>query len=257
MMMERLLVDMTTGVHIIKPDGSQMRVEDTVCIQPRCVKEKAEQQTRTKKKAEVFTPSWLCCRMVNDIDEVWFGRKDVFNLMYGHTWVPTDGHIAFDGEKTWRDYVMSTRLEITCGEAPYVVSRYDTVTGESIPINRRIGMLDRKLRVVTENTDNEADWLRWSEKALQSVYGYEYQADNLMLARVNVLLTYCEYMDAAIGREPTEKELLFVANIICWNFWQMDGLSDKIPGTDTYCRICDWRAGQAIEFRSLKDGGNG
>ena len=254
MMMERLLVDMTTGANIIKPDGSQMRVEDTVCIQPRCIKSKDAQKTRTKKKAEVFTPSWLCCRMLNDIDEEWFGRKDVFNTMHGHTWVPTDGHIEFDG-KTWREYVMYRGLEITCGEAPYITSRYDTVTGDSIPINRRIGILDRKLRVVTENTDNEEDWLRWAEKAIQSVYGYEYQADNLLLARINVLLTYCEYMEAVIGRETTETELISVTNIICWNLWQMDGLTDTIPGTNISCRICDWRAGHAIEFNELKDGG--
>ena len=47
------------------------------------------------------------------------------------------------------------RLEISCGEAPYLVSRYDTVMGETIPISQRIGLLDRKLRVVSENTDTE------------------------------------------------------------------------------------------------------
>lgn len=44
------------------------------------------------------------------------------------------------------------RIEISCGEAPYLVSRYDTVTGEFIELLSRIVLLDRKLRVVTENT---------------------------------------------------------------------------------------------------------
>ena len=51
--------------------------------------------------------------------------------------------------------VVAFRLEISCGEAPYLVSRYDTVTGETIPISQRIGLLDRKLRVISENTDTE------------------------------------------------------------------------------------------------------
>ena len=33
------------------------------------------------------------------------------------------------------------------------------VTGETIPIAKRIGLLDRKLRVVSENTETEEVWL--------------------------------------------------------------------------------------------------
>jgi hypothetical protein len=39
-------------------------------------------------------------------------------------------------------------MEISCGEAPYLVSRYDTVSGNIISVDDRIGLLDRKLRVV-------------------------------------------------------------------------------------------------------------
>ena len=45
-------------------------------------------------------------------------------------------------------------MEITCGEAPYLVSRYDVVKGEIIPVEDRIGILDRKLRVINENIDD-------------------------------------------------------------------------------------------------------
>ena len=79
------------------------------------------------------------------------------------------------------------RLEITCGEAPYLVSRYDTVTGRTIPISERVGLLDRKLRVVHENTGTEAEWKKWARRAVESVYGYEFQGDNLLLARENNL----------------------------------------------------------------------
>lgn len=47
------------------------------------------------------------------------------------------------------------RLEISCGEAPYLVSRYDSVTGKTIKIKNRIGLLDRKLRIVSENIEEE------------------------------------------------------------------------------------------------------
>ena len=49
-------------------------------IQPRVLKNKEQQQERTRAKAEVFTPSWICNKMNNHCDEEWFGRKDVFNV---------------------------------------------------------------------------------------------------------------------------------------------------------------------------------
>ena len=38
--------------------------------------------------------------------------------------------------KSWKDYISNRVLEITCGEAPYLVSRYDTVTGKMIDIEK-------------------------------------------------------------------------------------------------------------------------
>ena len=101
-------------------------------LQPRISKSLEEQQARTRKKAEVMTPVWLCNKMNNYADEQWFGRKDVFNHENeDNTWTVTEGKIDF-GKKSWKKYVDSRRLEITCGEAPYLVSRYDTTTGELI-----------------------------------------------------------------------------------------------------------------------------
>ncbi|MBO7084803.1 hypothetical protein J6W20_02645 [bacterium] len=41
-------------------------------------------------------------------------------------------------------------MEITCGEAPYLVSRYDVTDGtlKIQPIAGRVGLLDRKLRII-------------------------------------------------------------------------------------------------------------
>ena len=41
-------------------------------------------------------------------------------------------------------------MEVSCGEAPYITSRYDTVSGDYIEVPDRIGLLDRKLRVISE-----------------------------------------------------------------------------------------------------------
>lgn len=89
------------------------------------------------------------------VDDAWFGRKNVFNTCDGDSWKVTDGVIAFPNNKTWQQYVDARRLEISCGEAPYLVSRYNTVTGEPIQVSDRIGILDRKLRIVSENTQTE------------------------------------------------------------------------------------------------------
>jgi len=206
--------------------------DNGMVIVPRSVKSRQQQQQRSREMAEVFTPSWVCNAQNNLVDNAWFDREGIFNTENpDHTWTVNTALITFPEGKTWRDYVRDTRLEITCGEAPYIVSRYDTVSGESIPIEQRIGLLDRKLRVVSENVDNTTDWLKWAQVAYQNVYGYEWQGDNLLLARENLLMTFIDYYKAKFGKEPQLKSLLYIAYIISWNFWQMDGLKGVIPGS--------------------------
>lgn len=138
--------------------------EQDSLVQPRVEKALEHQTNRTRDKAEVFTPSWICNAQNNLVDEQWFGRKDIFNIQKNIEWKATTEKIVFpdDRQHTWQKYVDAQRLEISCGEAPYLVSRYDTVTGKFIPVAQRIGLLDRKLRVVGENTSTEADG-SWSE----------------------------------------------------------------------------------------------
>lgn len=250
-------------------------------IQPRITKAKEHQDNRTKDKAEVFTPSWICNQQNNLVDEQWFGRKNVFNIPTNGSWITVAEPIIFpeDKSKSWKAYVDARRLEISCGEAPYLVSRYDTVSGDMIDIERRIGLLDRKLRIVNENTDSEADWLNWSLRAFQSVYGYEYQGDNLLLARENLLYTFADNMLYKLKRKPTFEELRIIARVISWNIWQMDGITctvpfgkieeryrqmtlfDWIPANQEQeqpkqqmCRITDWRSKVSMTYKSLLGG---
>lgn len=138
--------------------------QNTQLIQPRIEKAQSDQVNRTRNKAEVFTPAWICNAQNNLIDEAWFGQKNVFNTMHGEMWNTATTTIVFPAvkEKSWKAYVDANRLEISCGEAPYLVSRYDAATGKMIPLTERIGLLDRKLRVVNENCDDETQWFQLS-----------------------------------------------------------------------------------------------
>lgn len=250
---------------------------NTKIIQPRTAKSKEEQINRTRNAAEVFTPSWICNEMNNHCDEQWFGRPNVFNTPNGHFWITNHEKITFpeNGKSKragWMKYVDSKRLEITCGEAPYLVSRYDTTTGDFLPIKMRIGILDRKLRVVNENTNDETDWFNWAKRAFESTYGYEYQGDNLLLARENLLWTFIDYYQQRFDIEPTLVQKKQIANVIAWNIWQMDGLTDTVPFatsessenqlelfdnltkiyTPVLCKIKDWRSDKTFYFRDLK-----
>ncbi len=233
-------------------------------IMPRVLKCKQLQIDRTKDKAEVFTPSWVCNAQNNLVDEAWFGRKDVFNREVvnedgTHTWIPTEGKIEFpegDKQKTWKKYVSENRLEITCGEAPYLVSRYDTTTGESIPLHNRIGLLDRKLRVVSENTEGSKDWLTWARKAYMSTYGYEWQGDNLLLAREALLYTFIEYYKDRFPNETLKKSsIVGIARIISWNLWQMDGIKMVVPDScDKQIETNLWGETKKCECKACKEG---
>lgn len=209
-------------------------------IRPRAVKSKREQTQRAKDKAEVFTPAWICNAQNNLIDEAWFGRKDgLFNSPDPedpHKWINNEEPISFEGTgKDWKDYVADMRLEITCGEAPYLANRYDAVTGEYNEVAKyRIGLLDRKLRIVSENAKDSKEWILWAKVALRSTYGFEWQGDNLLLAREALFFTFEEHYIARFGEKKFNQNKMRmmpgVAYIVSWNVWQMDGLTYGLPG---------------------------
>ena len=293
-LLDRLLADKTTKANILWATDAYSGMgsdyqrdkeikaplitgEHSSIIKNRARKALEQQSERTRQHAEVFTPLWVCAKMNDYADEVWFGKPEVFT----RDGEPTE-RVEFPKGKSWQRYVDSRRLEITCGEAPYLVSRYDVSTGESIPIERRIGLLDRKLRVVNENTATEDEWLKWTLRAFQSTYGYEFQGDNVLISRVNLLTTFEEYLTARWKRKPTKKEYEKITNIIAWNLWQMDGLTSALPyckaedeyrqmsifdwlgmnenvdaaNTQPRCRIMNWLGGRSVEFINLPIRGN-
>lgn len=250
-------------------------------IKPRLGKTQIEQENRSRDKAEVFTPSWMCNIQNNLVDEMWFGKKDVFNKELSKSWKANEQKVTFPENKTWQEYIKSVRLEITCGEAPYIVSRYDTVTGKVIPIKERIGLLDRKLRVICENVETKEEWLEWTEIAYKSIYGYDWQGDNILIARENLFFTLQDYYREMFKQELDMANMIIFAEIISWNIWQMDGAKGVIPNscrndkkdkkTDgknakecigcakdniykhngKYCKIMDWEKEKIIKFIDL------
>lgn len=259
--------------------------ENGLILRPRVNKSKAEQEYRSRDKAEVFTPAWICNSQNNLIDKAWFGTESPFNIETENGWITNLDKIAFPEDKGWTEYVNDTRLEITCGEAPYLASRYNVVTGEEIPVKERIGLIDRKLRVVSENCDDEKSWIEWAIKAYKATYGFEWQGDNLLLAREALLFTFIDFFEDKFARKPAKAHTRKIVEIISWNLWQMDGLKGVIPGTchekvtqeislfgdidetvekckgcetndiykhnGVYCKIKDWKARRTIRFVDL------
>ncbi len=265
--MRKLLQDKTTGKNIIfaTDDYTPYGCYDTdhitenallgfasLDIQPRVMKDRTEQSERTRKKAEVFTPTWIVKKMNDHCDTVWHMDK-----------------YADD----WQKYISLRILEITCGEAPFLVTRYDTTTGEPLLISERTGILDRKLQAI--QADDEETWIKWAYKAYESTYGYEFQGDNLLIARINLLVTFCDYLNELWHRQASDGELKHLTNIIVWNLWQMDGLNDTVPlgvpGEEFHqfslfddeepvdleadsCKIYNHRSSNSLLFADIKEG---
>lgn len=298
--LETLLIDRTTGENILWGTDDYVSAQEECThdaeikihqitgahngiIKPRALKTKDAQKARSKDKAEVFTPAWICNAQNNLVDEAWFGYKNPFNAPntskkspHEYTVSPLKKYdpeqkVRFPEGKTWQEYVMLNRLEVSCGEAPYLVNRYDSDSATVRFRNKlkmRIGLLDRKMRVICENAQSKEEWLNYTRLAYQHIYGFEWQGDNLLLARENMLLTLFDYYQYQFGKGemPDMGYVEDIARIISWNMWQMDGLSLQIiyapkrkfnqnamfeEENETFCKIMDWDEQKPIYFASL------
>lgn len=218
-----LLADHSTNGLIIQATGlNPLCPVDPSTIKPRWLKAKEEQKSRTKHNGEVFTPLWLVNKMIDNLED-----EDPIRLLR---------------------YVEKTFLEICCGEAPFIAQLYDPVSGESIPLSERKGILDRKLQLIPKDKLKE-DWLYLGFLALKSVYGYEYQGDSLYLARLNVLKDFIEHYEEAIGEIASEEIQEEAARIISWNFLQMDGLTYQVPLKKAPVYLMDWESRKMVRFK--------
>lgn len=282
-LLDKLLVDKTTRRHILwgtnayRERGERYANDCEIfvtlvlfnnlgVIKTRARKAFEQQVGRTKLHGEVATPLWVCNKMIDAIDCEWFGiehlPKDV--------WQRIDT-LFQQTKKSWKKYVDNKRLEIACGEAPYLIQRYDGTNGMMISIEERTGILDRKLHVVSAYATTQEEWIHWAIRAVEATFGYEYQGDNLLIARVNVIKTFIEFYTYKWNEIPHIKLLNQLITKITWNLWQMDGLTGAIPCymdsieetslfdelittvTQPLCKVYDWRnMKKSILFSAMK-----
>lgn len=231
--LDMLLKDRTTLQNILWgcddygfPANSQIersQIADGNTIIPRFEKEKHISTGRRKSKGEVFTPIGIV-KIQNDITESQFSG-------------------------TWIEYVSHTVLEVTCGEAPYLVNRYDVVTGETMLLKERQGLLDRKFAKVSENISEEQIWKQYALNALKATYGFELQGDSLLIARENIFESWKDYYYQKFPNGTiTLEEEIEVAEIISYNIFQMDGVSSCIPYSDTPVKVMNWGTNEIEQF---------
>lgn len=158
---------------------------------------------------------------------------------------------------TYSTALRKTFIEPACGEAPFICMRYDAVSGEPISILERDGILDQKFRngvyqhpifpMLYSGFYDDA------KLAVKSVYGTEKHIPSLIIARMNVLLTFIEYTHFYFSHSgqfkkhpvPEEEHIREIAEIICWNFWQMDFLN---PQDEV---IKDWTTGEIVRWKDF------
>lgn len=236
----RLLRDMTTCKNILFAtdsyvDGGYCEADkitvdalNAVGLKPRCEKRDAEHKSGTKKKAEVFTSAKLVKSMIDAME-----NKN-----------PVDD---------WMVYVENAFLEITCGEAPFLTTRYDAADGHKLPVNDRVGVLDRKLSIINQRAQWDAGHvIGLLMTALRSCYGYEWSGDSLVIARINVWLTFLEAWRGLALPDMDEDMTHYVTDIICWNLWQMDGLNGTVPITGEKCLVMNWASGTVETYPTPK-----
>lgn len=173
-------------------------------IKPRALKDRDMQLARTKSKAEVFTPVWVVRRQNDEVDKTY--ESDDLETYVSRKWI-----------------------EITCGEAPYMTTRYDMETGNLILLKNRVGFIDRKLKRINREINDKAEWQRLVELAYKSSYGFEWSGDSLLIARENLLYTYRDFYVEKWGEEPLYGLFEEIAKIISYNIFQMDGEKYIIP----------------------------
>lgn len=226
-----------------------IKFKDISALRPRFAKQQGQQKLRTKQRAEVYTPSWIVELQNSAVDQEF-------------------------SSLTLDEYVDKLWLEITAGEAPYITSRYHMDSGEFIPLNQRVGFLDRKLARINQEITTVEDWLDYAKRAYQATYGFEYQGDSLYIGRMNAFLTFIENYHQQFDDLPPFDWQIQIAKIVSWNIFQMDGLSYTKPETEEIeiedtqldlfvevspkikknkvdVKIMDWQLNKKVLFKSL------
>lgn len=209
-------------VNILKQErttGKLLKVK--LPVLPRYMKSRLDQRERTKAKAEVFTP----VSIVKKMNDMWDN----------------------DFKEDYNDYISAVVLEACCGEAPFLTTRYNAMTGERVDIKDRVGLLDRKLQHIPDNVDKDI-WVELATRALKASYGFEWQEDSIYLARENLLMNVIEHYVDKFGLYPKQSTVREWAEIVSYNIFRMDGLTLCIPETSKKAKVMNWETGEIEHF---------
>ena len=168
-------------------------------VSPHYLRTQSDRKQRAQKQAEVVTPLKLVKMMVDNLVKE---SPEIVN--------------------SWQALAKSTVLEPACGETPFITTRYDIETGDIIPLNKRVGFLDRKFAEIDKAVNNEKDWLKWAFEAVNSVWGFDADGGSVLIARTNIVNTFADHLQEKWNRTPTRKELKWLATITQHNYFQDD-----------------------------------
>lgn len=165
---------------------------------------------RTDERADVATPLWVLKAQNVLVDVAWF--EDGSNLQ-------------FRAGCKWQNYVRARRLELACGDAPYLTSRYDALSKEEVRLDERVGLLDRKLQVVDVYAD-DLTWKKWALVALKATFGVEIKVDKVARARENLVKTLVEHYERRFGTELDDETIEQAQKISEENIMVLDALDE-------------------------------
>lgn len=103
-------------------------------------------------------------------------------------------------------------------------------------------ILERKLTAITQHYDAR-NWKTKSLLALSSIYGIEFLADNLEVARSRMFLTYLDWYEQHLGEHLTSKSDLYRSAhyLIHKNIVRGNTLTKRHPETDKFIVLNEWK----------------
>lgn len=214
--LETLLTDKSTRRPLVWPSGPNhpaawMSREDFLRPQLAAEDPQAEQ-------AEFL--EWN--RKLNTLDAAWFGHEPAFNEESAQGWQTLSEPVAFDDPFHWKKYVTRPVFLFQAGHGQALVFRPFAQGAEPMQYGKRMGILDRRLRIISENTREESEWLRWAESALQSLYGTDVSPLAIFQARLSALVAVREAYAQRFGGQLPVREEKYMVTTLCWNLFQMD-----------------------------------
>lgn len=243
------------------------------------IKPSANRKSNEIDRVKLIFDSW---RFDVDNDDN-YGFKFDYNNVFG------EGLEEYFNKYKEDDFINKKILVMECEEGTCFVNRYNLETKEIVEPFKRNGIMDKKLNIINQKTDDENEWYNMVLLAYKNVYGFEYRGDNVLLTRENLLHGFVDNYKYKFGKKPSVERVTEIAKIISWNIWQMDALKFVIPHScinvkkenfqlsifeeenetlsgnwclgcrldehtkhnGTYCKIKDWETGKIIKFVNL------